>query len=244
MRRLIVALVAVSALGVLAVAAGSASAAFEWLCGASEPGGCVVLGDNLEAVVFEDMGVPASVTCAVGSIESEGSVLGAEGETKEIRINKPSELCTPSLKAENLKGESVINACKKVKNVEAENLPWLEVIEELVIEGTEDSYWILIKKGSAAGLPAFLVECEVAGIVVDDLCETFSESTTLLVLALNLPELEEGLLLVSDFFLKSPLTTGETWDCTVGGVENGLVQGEMLLLGMRGGLEASLEIAG
>ena len=91
MKKLIVALVAVSALGILAVAAGSASAAFEWLCAGESTTTvkCPVLGFNLEIFVLEDMGVPASVECAVETIESEGSVSGATDETTEVTFLEP-----------------------------------------------------------------------------------------------------------------------------------------------------------
>ena len=122
------------------------------------------------------------------------------------------------------------------------NLPWGSKIEELTTEGSEDSYWDLITPKPKE--PGYLVECVVGGLKIDDVCETASEATTVLVLMLNLPEEEEKLLLVSVFFLKNPLNVNEAAKCSVGGEENGLAIGEVLLIGMRGAANVSLEING
>ncbi len=234
MKKLVVALMALASLGVLAMSAGSASAAFEWLCAGEKITGtgeerCLTLSENLETLKLEDMGVPGAVECSPETVLDEGWVgPGAAGETTSVTF----QTCLPAPKAENLKEEVVTNGCEgKTATVQAVNLPWLTPIEELTEpEAGVNAYWILIKAGVAGKEPGYLVECTVAGLKTDDICTTGAE--TVLVLALNLTEEETGkLLLVSIFFNKKLLAANEAGTCSVGGKEDGLVIGEVLLIG-------------
>ncbi len=250
MKKLVVALLAIASLGALVLSAGSASAAFEWLCAGEKVTGtgeerCLVLSENLETLVLEDMGVPASVSCPPEAVLNEGWVgPGAAAETTAVTFTG----CVRSANAENLKNEVTGNACEagKAVTVEALNLPWSTPIEELELEAEVNMYWILIKPGASGKAPGYEVKCTVAGLKVSDKCETGAE--TALVLAFNLTEVEEPekLLLVSIFFNKKVLTETEQGTCSVGGKENGLLIGEVLLIGETHNNSAllSLEING
>ncbi len=249
MKRLVVVLLAVASLGALALSAGSASAAFEWLCAGEKVTGtgeerCLVLSENLETLVLEDMGVPASISCPPEAVLDEGWVgPGAAGEITQVAFTG----CVRSATAENLKEEAVGNACEAGKAVElkALNLPWSTPIEELEEEAGVNMYWILLKPGASGKSPAYSVGCTVAGLKVTDNCESGAE--TILVLAFNLTEEETGkLLLVSIIFNKKLLTASEAGTCSVGGKENALLVGEVLFIGEKHDNSAllSLEING
>ncbi len=222
MKKLAVALLALASLSALAVSAGSASAAFEWLCAGEKITGtgearCLVLSENLETIKIEDMGVPAAIECPPETVLDEGWVgPGAAGEITTITFTS----CLPAAHAENLKEEVVASGCETGKAVTFApvNLPWLTPIEELTEEAGVNDYWILFKASVAGKEPGYLEECTVAGLKVDDVCSTGAE--TVLVLALNLTEEEIGkLLLVSVFFNKKLLAANEAGTCNIGGKE-------------------------
>jgi hypothetical protein len=246
LRKLVMLFVAVAALGALVVAATSAQAAFEWLCNGKTVGSerCLVVSENLEVLVLEDMSIPAAVECAVGSVLDEGWVgPGNEDETTFVEFMIPATNCKPAAKALDLNNEELANACEKVKNVEAVNLPWLTLVEELTTEGSVDSYWDLIEE-NGKGQPGYLVECTVAGLNVDDICLTEAASTAL-VLLLNLPAEGSEPALVSVYFLENPLMANEAATCSVKKEkESGLVKGEVLLEAIEGGKAVSLEVNG
>ena len=163
------------------------------------------------------MGVPAAIECAVESGEGEGNVSGATGETTEVTFLEVKTLCKPAATAENLKGESVANACSKVESVAAVNLPWGSKIEGVFNHRRQRKQLLDLSHAETKRARGYLFECVVGGLKVDDVCETASESTTALALALNLPEEEEKLLLVSVFALKTPLNAnaaarGVAWE--------------------------------
>jgi hypothetical protein len=248
LKKLLMVLAAVSALGALVVAATSAQAAFEWLCNGVAPTAekrCLVISENLEVLVLEDMSIPAAVECPVGSVLDEGWVgPGNEDETTwvEFMATAPGP-CKPAAKAMDLNGELLTNGCEKVVRVGPLDLPWLTLVEELTEEGGVNSYWDLIESHEH-GEPGYLVECSVAGLKVPDECKTVSNNTVL-VLLLNLAAEGEEPALVSVYFLEKPLSEAEQAECSLlKAKEDGLVKGEVLLQAIEGGKPVSLAIDG
>jgi hypothetical protein len=208
-------------LSAMAVGVTSASA-LEWLCNAVAKSKCKVDGVNLEVLLLEDSGVPASVECPVESVTSTGTV--GEGVADETLTTAfKSELCKASAKAFNLEDKEVANGCTTAEKVEALNTPWTTTLEE--------AEWDLIAKGpGAAGQPAYLVECVTPLGLVDDVCSVNAEHTPLVLVEVlkevGVPNL------VTVLFPRDPLVPSEAATCTIGGKEQGLVVGEVLLEGL------------
>ncbi len=220
----------------------------EWLCN-GEPvdskSECVVLGENLEVLLLKDMSAGSEVDCPVGSVLSEGFVgPGAKDETTKVEFLEAGAKCTAPEKAENLKGESVANACKKAVKVEAENLPWNTTLETI-----NEELWDKIAGSKEKSNPGYLTECEVEGIKVDDLCEA-NEALPLLVAVEDLAadSEEPKLSLVDMLFLATTFqekegkeVQGEWGKCSVGGANSALVVGELLLEALLAGAAVPLE---
>jgi len=240
MKRLIITLFAVIPFAVLAVAT-SASSAFEFLCGGQAiltSGNCKANSINLEALLLNDMGVPATIECPAESVTSTGSVLSSmEAETATVTFAETGKKCKPSAKAENLKSEEAANGCEAVVEITAVHLPWKITLEE------EESglWWGLFLKSK----PGYKTTCKtILGNVSDECVASEEAARSPLLLFENLTEEETGKILLLDvFFTKELLAAGEAADCTLGGKENGLVIGEQLLTGEIGGKVASLEIS-
>jgi hypothetical protein len=103
------------------------------------------------------------------------------------------------------------------------NTPWTTTLEE--------AEWDLISKGpGAAGQPAWLIECNTLLGLVDDVCSVSAEHTPLVLVEVlkevGVPNL------VTMLFPRDPLLSSEAETCTVGGKEQGLVIGEILLEGL------------
>src|SRR5277367_2035758 len=101
MKKLILGLFAVMAMGVFAAPAlATGNGNTVWLCNGVQIQGsgssrCLVDSENLEVFTLEDMLVPARVECAVGSILDEGWVgPGSEDETTSVEFVSPSTNCT------------------------------------------------------------------------------------------------------------------------------------------------------
>jgi hypothetical protein len=222
-------LLAVLALAIMAVGAGSASAV-EWLCGGVAKSKCKVDSENLTALVLEDMGANSAVECEPGAVTDEGTAgPGAVDET--IGVNFTVSKCKPAAKAENLSKEKVANLCEKVEAMAPVDLPWKTEIEE--------SNWDLISQ-NGKGQPGYLVECKTIIGKVDDVCTTKEEATRALVELVNLAAEGAEPKLVDGIFLENPLVASQAATCTVGGAENGLVKGEILFAALTeaGALEA------
>jgi hypothetical protein len=258
MKKLLVGLLGVLSLGIMFSGSVVSASASEWLCAGQAiltVGNCLGLTTNLEVLLLEDMGEPASAECAVGVVTSEG-VLGstlagalnvaAATTTAVTFTGKGAEPnCKPAAKAVNLKNEEKANLLEKVTEVTAVGLPWESKIEE---EEAGPLWWVLIITKTAG----YKIVGKVAGLTVTDTCTAEKATETPLVLAENLPETEESLLLVSLFFVAGLLSEAEAATCkpSIGGEnkEDGLVIGENLLTGQimeAGGtnLAASVEIS-
>jgi hypothetical protein len=236
MRRLVVGLFAVLSLGVLAFAASAQ--ANEWLCnGKAEQ--CKVLGENLETLVLEDMGLSASISCQPGVVKGEGTAgPGATGETTVVSAEGEGKepFCKPSAKAENLKNEEVANAVEKVEKVSAVNLPW----KGEIAESEEGLWWGLALRKEAGKEPGYELKVKSGGLTVTDVCTMGSE--TPLGLIENLAAEPGGVPLVSAFAVKALLNATEAGTCSLGGKENGLVVGETLLAGWTGTALTTLSV--
>ncbi len=226
----------------------ASAAETEWLCNEKVVGTkseCVVLGENLEVLLLKDMSAGSEVDCPVGSVLSEGFVgPGAKDETTKVEFLEAGAKCTAPEKAENLKGESVANACKKAVKVEAENLPWNTTLETI-----NEELWDKIAGSKEKSNPGYLTECEVEGIKVDDLCEA-NEALPLLVAVEDLAadSEEPKLSLVDMLFLATTFqekegkeVQGEWGKCSVGGANSALVVGELLLEALLAGAAVPLK---
>jgi hypothetical protein len=214
--------VVVAAMAAMAFGAVSASA-LEWLC-AGAVGPCKVVSANLEVLRLEDSGALAGVECAVETVTDTGTVgPGANDETITTEFAKPETNCKPTAKAFNLEDKEVANSCTKVDNVAAVNLTWKT---ELVADA--EGKWDLLLKGSGAGQPGYLVECVTPLGLVDDTCLANAASTPL-VWVENLAAEVGGKKLVTILFLRDLLAAAEYATCSVGGKEQGLVVGEVLI---------------
>jgi len=240
--RITVALVSALAVVGMAAAALTSSAAAEppsvWLCGnelvvAGTP--CVTVSENLETLILNDMGAPATVECPAGSVYSYGTVgPGAVDETTKVEFLEEGKKCKAAAKAENLAKEKVANKCEKVDTIKVSGLPWKT---ELVLEG--GVIWDLIKTE-----PGYTTTCTTIIEITDKCISNEKEKgETPLIELNNLTETEAGVLLVSALFLEEPLSEKEWADCSVGGKESGLVFGENLLSAFLGGNLVSLEVS-
>ena len=199
---------------------------------------------NLEAVSFKDMSAGSEVDCAVGSVTGEGFAgPGAKGEVTKTAIKKES--CTAPAKTENLKGELVTSACTKVITIEAENLPWHTELITVSPAVHGFAQWVIIKgTGVQGGEPAYLFECTVGGINIDDLCEAVAAHPLHDAIEnLKADEEEPKLPLVDILGLAETFEANENeWGkCSVGGANSALTTGEGLGEAFEGGNAVSLE---
>jgi hypothetical protein len=230
MKKLILGLLAVMSLGVVAFAA--TAQASEYLCNGKAEA-CKVLGFNLAAFVLEDRGVPASVSCPIEGVKSEGSVSGSTGEVTAATLAG----CTPSATALNLKEEAVTNGCGTVNSVEAIDLPWKTPISE----GASNDWWILIEKGTTTQ-PGYAITCTTGGIKITDKCTTSASGEDLLVLSEDLAAEGSEPALLTTIFSTSLLKANEAATCSLGGVEQGFTSGEILEEGWTGTAAEALAI--
>jgi len=237
MRKLIVGLLGVLSLGVLLAGTAASASAVEWLCGNEAvltAGNCKTTTVNLEVLLLEDRGVPASIECPVEGVTSAGTVgPGAADETTSVTFTG----CKPAAKALNLKEEEKANSCGTlVGQPKAVDLPWKTTVGE---EEAGPLWWDTIT--SASG---YLIVCETLGIKVEDEClGQTAEANRPMVLIENLSEAESGILLVGVFFTGDGLSPAGAAKCSVGGNEQGFVTGEQLLTATINGKAASLEVS-
>jgi hypothetical protein len=225
-RTSVVVAVALASVLICIAAVAPPTLALEWLC-AGAVGACKVDSANLEVLRMEDSGSDASIECAVASFSGTGTVgPGANDETITTEFVKPETNCKPTAKAFNLEDKEVANSCTKVDNISAINLTWKT---ELV--GDSEGKWDLLLKGSGAGQPGWLIECVTPLGLVDDTCVANAASTPL-VWVENLAAEVGGKKLVTMLFLRDLLAAAEYASCSVGGKEEGLVVGEMLIEGL------------
>lgn len=249
MRKLIVGLLAVVPFALLAVAASSASAAPEWLCGNGvilTSGNCKVTSENLEVFHLQDrvgtLGKPGAVECPVGAILDAGEITGPK---TALTTSVTFTGCKASAKSLNLEEKEVTNGCETLEKLEVQNLPWEGKLEE---ESPAGNYWFLIVSTTSGKEPAYQTTCKASGIAgISDLCESTTTNTPL-VLGENLSEEEEvegvKVLLFSIFFLEKPLEGNKEFaKCSLGGAETGIVFGENLLNGHINSKPASLEVS-
>jgi len=240
MRKLIVGLLGVLSLGVLLAGTAASASAVEWLCGNEAvltAGNCKTTTVNLEVLLLEDRGVPASVECPVEGVKSVGTVgPGAADETTEVTFTG----CKPAAKALNLKEEEKTNGCTTLdKQPQAVNTPWKTTVGE---EEAGPLWWDRIT--SATKTPGYKITCTTLGIEVADTCEgQTAEANITMVLIENLSEAESGILLVGVFFTGDGLSPAGAAKCSVGGNEQGFVTGEQLLTATINGNPASLEVS-
>jgi hypothetical protein len=139
MRKIVLAIFAVLAVGAVVAAAAFASGP-EWLCNGQPITGtgnsrCLINSLNLGAFQFEDMGLGAA-ECPAEGIEDEGWVgPGAEAEVTRVTFTLT---CSAPAKFENLSGVQEGNACEgapaSAPVVGLIDLPWKTKITEK--EGT------------------------------------------------------------------------------------------------------------
>jgi hypothetical protein len=213
----------------------------QWLCSGAAITGtgnnrCLIFSENLGVFTLEDMGLPARVECAAGTIKSEGWVgPGAEAEITSVTFGT----CAAAAKAENLSGTEVTSVCENVESVSAVNLPWTA---EIIAKDAADDWLVIINsKGGAGSEPGYAIKCKVAGISKKDTCEI--DAMPPLVLAENLPGNGTELPLVTFESLRVLGAAGEAAKCSTGGAENGLEFGEQLLEALSGATQVSLEIS-
>jgi hypothetical protein len=162
-------------------AVASASAA-EWLVGGKSLTSSVKTVGSGE-IVLEDMKIGAAIKCRTGEAGTAGP--GA----------------ADSITAVTFSGCTAVKGCSSVDAIATVDLPW-------ATELTSTSRDLIEQKG--AGAPGYLVECLVAGILLDDTCER----------ADSFVEVENASGKVDAFF-----NTGEKAKCSLGG-EEGLVNSE------------------
>jgi hypothetical protein len=240
MKKVTITVVLVSALAVLGSAVAAVTASAEppsvWLCGNElvvSGTRCASVEVNSGALTYEDMGVPATIECPTGTVFFYGTVgPGVVDETTKIEFLEDGKKCKPTAKAANLKGEEVANKCEKVEKVEASGLPWKT---EMVLEA--GVAWDLISSE-----PGYTSVCKTI-INVTDKCVAHEkgEGEAPLVELENLPE--AGILLLREIYPKVPLAVTQTETCSVGGKENGLVYGQVLLSAFYGTTSVSVEVS-
>ena len=221
---------ALAAIATATTALGAETAS--WLVNGTVPlEATEVLSGGVGELKLEDMGVPAAVECTGIEVTDVGTVgQGYEDTTNTVTFNAPSINCRPSARAENLKGESVSNACESVKNVAAVDLPWLTELS-LGHNGKGAPVFLDKLSGDGKGEPGYLTECKTALGTVDDTCTEVSATFT-----------GEGRNEGSDVvvtFPKELTKASEAGKCSIGGAESGLVVGEQSIEVMGGTLAAS-----
>jgi len=221
------ALAAMLAFSVMAVAAGTASAAIEWLCNGKavlKAKECPVVTENLEVLLFQDRNASAEIECAVSETLGTGWV--GPGAEDEISSGLIIGGCKGAPKALNLKEEEVANSCTSaVAKVVALNLPWRTLLEEI---GGLD--YDTIEPGTEKGAqPGYESKCETILGTVTDTClsteghEVLTEMNNLALEGAEFP-------LVDSLFLAKPIGGEKEWGtCSVGGKESAVVVGENLI---------------
>jgi hypothetical protein len=172
----------IALVAVLACSAVASASAAEWLVGGKSLTSSVkTVGSG--SIVLEDMKVGAAVKCNT----TESGTVGAGA--------------ADSVTAVSFSGCTTVKGCSSVDAVAAVDLPW-------ATELTSTSKDLIEQKG--AGEPGYLVECPVAGILLDDTCKR----------ADSFVEVTNASGKVDAFF-----NTGEKAKCSLGG-EEGLVNSE------------------
>jgi hypothetical protein len=245
MKKLILGLFAVMALGVFAASAlAQGNGNTVWLCNGKQIFGsgnsrCLTDSENEGVFILEDMLVPAKVECNAGSILDEGWVgPGSEDETTSVEFMKPTIECKAPAMAELLGGTENTNGCENVEEVKAENLPWKTLV---FLSGNK--FFVLVGPGTG-GEPAYKIKCMIAGVPKSDLCELLSGVTVTLP-AENLEGNATELPLVTTEFLRVPKEAAEEAKCTTetGSTQDGLAFGKILLEALEGGTQVSLEMS-
>lgn len=238
MRKLCTLATALFAVLALAAAAGASMASAEvtstWLVGGALPTKAEsVMSENTAVMVFEDMGVPASVECAIGAVTDEGTVGGPAGKETEDEVTKVSftqASCKKTATAKNLKEESKANGCEKLESIKPINLPWLT---EMMLVGSV--FLDLIIAGGGLAPPGYEIICKTLLGSITDKCTTEVGSV-------NVTNTTGGVLAE---FPAAP-AEAEFANCTVGGLLQGLVSGTQLIAPLAGGaaITVSEETAG
>jgi hypothetical protein len=246
MKKLIPAVFVLLALSVTAATALAGNGNTVWLCKGKQVFGtgnsrCLTNSENEGKFILEDRGSGAgSVQCeGTATILNEGWVgPGSEDETTLVEFIAPKTNCKPSPKSEtlNLSEAEVTNVCETVENVEAKNLPWKSL---LFLEGTAS----VDKVGpGTGGEPGYAIVCLVAGLKKTDTCTT-TAAHPVIVNAENLTGSATEKPLVTITFPEKPKHPEEAATCSLGGAEQGFVRGKVLLEGLEGGSQVSLELS-
>jgi hypothetical protein len=113
-------------LAAVAIASSALATTAVWLDdGQTATSKVSVVSSNLGAFKVEDMGTSAAaVECASQTVDGEGwAGPGSEDEITQVTFVESAKNCKPTAKALNLKNEEVTNACEKVEEVSAVDLP-------------------------------------------------------------------------------------------------------------------------
>jgi hypothetical protein len=159
-----------------------------WLVGGSKLSAEVgMLSKSIGKIKLEDSKLGVAVECLSTDKEKIGS--GPAGKTETFTLGE----CT------SVKGCSTIDAVSMV------NLPWKTIV---VLAGS--SFFQRFESKEAGKNPGFLIECTVAGILVDDTC---TRSQFLMKLTNEATD-DDG-----------AFSAEEGFNCTLGGAETGLLSG-------------------
>jgi hypothetical protein len=239
MKRLLVGLIAVAALGVVAasaLAAGNGNTV--WLCNGAflVLERCLVDSENEGVTMLYDLEEHAGVECASTWVLDEGWVgPGSEDEVTSVEFMEPEVHCKATEKALNTAFEPVTNVCEKTADVRttAIHLPWLSL---LYLEG---STTLILLSEMGNGQPGYLLSCLVATVKIEDECLGHAAATPTLT-AVNLEE--AGVKdLVTGTFLETP-AKAELAECSLKkGKEVGYVTGAILFEALEGGAAVNLE---
>jgi len=242
MKRLIIALFALGALGVLASASFAADNTV-WLCEGKEPTSksCLVNSEGEGNFTLEDMKEEAAIECTGADVTDEGWVgPGSEDETTRVTFKEEGKepVCKPTAKALNEAGEEVANKCEKVTGTSAVDLGWITLLE-LVAGVSKDRI-----KETTHGQPGYTVKCKTSIIEIADECKSESAADDARVEVENLLGTATEPPLVTVTFPAETEKKAEWADCSLGGKESGLVRGKVLIAALNSsGTAVSLEVS-
>jgi hypothetical protein len=211
------------ALGAAGAASAFAAEAPEWYSSATKPapewqqGGTKLSGaaatKSEGKVELYDEGVPGEMECE-GSAEGSAGPGAAGNETGWTMSG-----CVATSKAVNKKGEEKANGCARAVKAAINGLPWHT--ELAISEGSLRE--VIVGEGTAK--PGFSMECEDAGLRVNDVCTAEKLNTTV-------SNTSGGVDATFD---------GEKLNCTLGGKEAGKLESTQLIEATKGSkLEANV----
>jgi len=242
MKRLIIALFALGALGVLASASFAADNTV-WLCEGKEPTSksCLVSSEGEGNLTLEDMKEEAAIECTGADVTDEGWVgPGSEDETTRVTFTSPTTNCKPTAKALNEEGKEVANKCESVVSpgVGPVDLGWVTLLE-LVAGKSKDRI-----KETTHGQPGYTVHCKSSILELADECKSASAAKDARVEVENLLGTATEPPLVTVTFPEETESKSEWAKCSLGGEESGLVRGKVLIAALNSsGTAVSLEVS-